>query len=192
MSPENARTRLENGNERFVESRAAHPHQSPERRKEISGGQHPFAAILTCSDSRVVPEILFDQGLGDLLVVRIARNIVDDAVLDTMEYGAAHLDVPLIVVLGHTRCGAVAAAVSGASSPRHMRALHEALEPAVRAARNDAGDAIDNASRRNVILQVERLRRAGPKLAELCEARRLHIVGAMYDIETGAVDWLPE
>lgn len=192
MSHEEARSRLQEGNTRFVENRASHPRRSPERRAELSHGQHPFAAILTCSDSRVVPEILFDQGIGDLFVVRVAGNIVDDAVLGTIEYVAAHLKVPLVVVLGHTRCGAVAAAVDGAPASGHLRVLIDVIRPAVDASRSHPGDPVDNAARENVIRQVERLRRAGPTLAELHDARRLHIVGAMYDIRTGVVDWLPE
>lgn len=191
MSPEDARTRLADGNTRFVEDRAELPRRSPGRRREISSGQHPFAAVLTCSDSRVVPEILFDQGLGDLFVVRVAGNIVDDAVRGTMEYGAFHLELPLIVVLGHTRCGAVAAAVAQAPPQGCIRALTDAIGPAVEVSRSLPGDPVDNAARENVILQVEKLRRAASTLVELHEEGRLRIVGALYDVETGVVDWLP-
>jgi carbonic anhydrase len=191
MSTDEAQTKLRDGNRRFLENRSLHPHQTPERRKEISDAQHPFAAILTCSDSRVVPEIIFDQGLGDLFVLRVAGNIVDDAILETLEYGAAHLKVSLIVVLGHTRCGAVTAVVAGAFPAGHMRALVDAIAPAVDTSRGNPGDPVENAARQNVILQVERLRQSRPTLVELHEARQLHIVGAMYNIETGVVEWLP-
>lgn len=191
MSTDEAQTQLRDGNRRFVENRSVHPHQTPERRKEISTAQRPFAAILTCSDSRVVPEIVFDQGLGDLFVVRVAGNVVVDAVLGALEYGAAHLKVSLIVVLGHTRCGAVTAVVAGAPPAGHMRALVDAIESAVDTSRGNPGDPVENAARQNVILQVERLRRSRPTLVELYEARQLHIVGAMYDIGTGVVEWMP-
>jgi carbonic anhydrase len=190
MSVDQALNRLKDGNKRYVDNCPTYPHRTPERRKELAGGQSPFAAILTCSDSRVVPEIIFDQGLGDLFVVRLAGHVIDDTVLGTLEYGAARLKVPLVVVLGHTRCGAVTAAVKSASSDDHISTLTDALQPAVEMSRGSAGDPVENAVRENVMLQVERLRRSGPVFAELCEAHRLRVVGAVYDIETGEIEWL--
>jgi carbonic anhydrase len=181
---------LKKGNARYAENRPTHPRRGAKQRRELSTAQRPFAAILTCSDSRVVPEILFDQGLGDLFVVRNGGNVVDDTVLGTLEYGAAHLKTPLIVVLGHTRCGAVTAAVRGDFPNDHTRTLMRALHPAVEKSYVRRGDPVENASRRNVGLSVENLRRSKPTLAPLCKSGALRIVGALYDIETGLVDWL--
>jgi carbonic anhydrase len=180
---------LKEGNQRYRESRLAHPHQSAERRLEVSTAQHPFAQILACSDSRVSPEIIFDEGLGDLFVVRVAGNIVDDAVIGSLEYGAEHLHAPLIVVLGHKSCGAVTAAVQAPEVHDHVLTLIDAILPAVLSAKNQPGDAIQNAVRANVELTVERLRRSWPTLRRLDGSGAIRILGAIYDLESGEVEW---
>jgi carbonic anhydrase len=190
MTPDQALERLKDGNRRFVENRLQHPHQTPEWRAEITSGQHPFAQILSCSDSRVVPEILFDTGIGDLFVLRVAGNVVDDAILGSLEYGAAHLNIPLTVVLGHTCCGAVTAACEGADTGDHIIALMESLSPAVESARGQGGDFVENTVRTNVRLETEVLRQSEPTLAPLSERGAIRIVGAIYDIATGRVEWL--
>ncbi|UCH83779.1 MAG: carbonic anhydrase [Candidatus Latescibacterota bacterium] len=190
MNANEALKKLADGNRRFVDGRPTHPHQKPERRAITSSAQQPFAQVLTCSDSRVVPEILFDTGIGDIFVLRVAGNIVDDAVLGSLEYGAAHLNIPLIVVLGHTRCGAVTAAVEGADTGDHITALVESLLPAVEASRSKPGDPVENAVRANVFLETEILRQSEPTLAKLWETRAIQVVGAVYDIGTGEVEWL--
>lgn len=193
MRAESALRMLEEGNRRFVENRLVHPHQTPERRTEILGGQRPFACVLTCSDSRVVPELLFDCGLGDLFVVRVAGNVVDGAVFESLEFGAAHLHLPLIVVLGHTKCGAVTVAVSGdPASGRLARTIVDLLRPAVESARGQAGDPVTNAVVANVRMAGEKLRRSWPVLSGLQERGELRIVGAVYDIATGEVMWLDD
>ena len=125
LSPQDAWARLRAGNARFVDGRPEHPNQSFAHRIEVAKGQHPYAIVLTCSDSRVPPEILFDTGLGDIFVIRVAGNTADDAAIASMEYAVEHLHVPLIVVLGHERCGAVQAAVQavdqGERPPRPPR-----------------------------------------------------------------------
>jgi hypothetical protein len=120
VSPEAALTRLVEGNKRFVAGSTTHPDQTAERRTETAKGQHPFAIILTCADSRLSPEILFDEGIGDLFVVRNAGNLLDDHVLGSIEYAVEHLHATLIVVLGHTKCGAVSAAVAGSLRGRAL------------------------------------------------------------------------
>jgi carbonic anhydrase len=187
MEPENEK-RLEElleGNRRFFEERGVHPRSSAMRRGEVAGGQKPFAVVVACSDSRVPPEILFDQGLGDLFVVRTAGNVVDDTALGSIEYAVAHLGVRLVVVLGHTRCGAVGAAIEGGGAEGHLASVLEALVKPVEEVRRQEGDVHDLASRRNVELIVAGLKRSEPVLASL--AGRLDVVGCYYDLDTGRV-----
>src|SRR5262252_9569528 len=131
LSADEALKKLIAGNERYVRAKVNHPDESLARRKELTTGQHPFAVILGCADSRVSPELLFDEGLGDLFVIRVAGNIVDDAVLGSIEYAVEHLDTKLIVVLGHEKCGAVSAAVEGGDVPGHLKALVAAIQASV-------------------------------------------------------------
>ncbi len=180
-------TRLLEGNRRYAAGQPAHPDQAPARRQELVAGQHPFAAILGCADSRVPPEILFDQGLGSLFVVRVAGNIVDDVVLGSLEYAAEHLGVSLIVVLGHTHCGAVHAAAAGGAHEGAVARLIEALRPAVEVARTQPGDLVNHAVRANVVRAVGQLRDAQPVLAAAAAQGRLQITGAIYDLSTGMV-----
>ncbi|MBP2681469.1 MAG: hypothetical protein H6Q78_1332 [Candidatus Krumholzibacteriota bacterium] len=184
---------LREGNRRFAEDRPIRPHQTPDWRVGLCDGQRPFASILSCSDSRVVPEILFDQGIGDLFVVRIAGNIVDAAGLESLEYSATHLRVPLIVVLGHTRCGALTIAVSARSEKRNDGShLLELLRPAVETSRGEPGDSVRNAVFANVRIGVDTLRHGSPALRPLLEDEKLRITGAIYDIGTGRVEWLED
>lgn len=155
-------------------------------------GQHPHAEILSCSDSRVPPEIVFDQGLGDLFIVRVAGNVASDTELGSLEYGAEHLHVPLIVVLGHESCGAVTAAVQGGPPEGHIVSLVDLINPAVEKTRGMPGDPVSNAVRMNVELVVKRLRTSTPILSELVAHGKIKIVGAIYSIETGAVTWLSD
>jgi carbonic anhydrase len=193
MKAESALNMLKEGNRRFVEDRLTHPHQTAERRIETLPGQRPFASVLACSDSRVVPEILFDRGLGDLFVVRVAGNVLDTTVLESLEFSAAHLRLPLIVVLGHTKCGALTAAVSDDSARTELApTLMGLLRPAVEAARGQAGDPVTNAVFANVRMALGALRRATPPILELRERGELRIVGAVYDISTGGVEWLED
>lgn len=178
------------GNKRFVTSSLEHPHWTPERRTQINDGQSPFAVILGCSDSRVPPEVVFDQGLGDLFVIRTAGNIVDDVALGSIEYAAAHLNTPLIMVLGHTNCGAVAAAIEGGAVEGHISSIVDALRPAVEEARAMEGDLLDNAARINAGLIAEKLRTAVPVLSMLVAAGRLEVAAAYYHLETGMVEIL--
>jgi len=181
---------LHAGNIRHAGGWPTQPHQTRERRLEIASAQRPFAAILGCSDSRVPPEIVFDQGLGDLFVVRTAGHVVDHIVLASLEYAVEHLKVPLIVVLGHTRCGAVAAAVEGGEHPGHLGHLVEAIRPAVEAVEGQPANVLDRAVRENVIRVVAELEASTPVLAHLVQGETLSIVGAVYALETGRVEFL--
>jgi len=181
---------LDAGNVRYAGGWPTQPHQTRERRLEIASAQRPFAALLGCSDSRVPPEIVFDQGLGDLFVVRTAGHVVDHMVLASLEYAVEHLKVPLIVVLGHTRCGAVAAAIEGGELPGHLHDLVEAIRPAVEAAEDERAHLLDRAVKENVIRVVAALEASRPVLAHLVQEETLSIVGAVYALETGRVEFL--
>jgi len=181
---------LKAGNAHFLAKKFVHPHQTSARQKELASGQHPHCAILTCADSRVPPEILFDQGLGDMFDVRVAGNIAGDAEIASLEYAAEHLHVPLVVVMGHTHCGAVSAAVEGGELPGKLPSLVAALRPAVDQAAHEPGDRVENAVRDNVIHVVNQLRAARPVLSELTAAGKLRIVGAVYALDTGKVEWI--
>jgi carbonic anhydrase len=187
---EQAMERLMAGNKRYVASKQTHPHQTRERCVELSAGQYPFAVILGCADSRVPPEVIFDQGLGDLFVIRVAGNVLDDIVVGSVEYAAAHLHTPLIVVLGHAKCGAVGATVAGGELEGHLPSLAEAIQPAVDQVRDLPGDLVDNAVRANAKMVAEQLRSSQPVLAELANAGELKIVAARYDLDTGLVELL--
>jgi len=183
---------LKAGNEHHVAKHYQHPHETAARQRELSGGQHPHATILSCADSRVPPEILFDQGLGDLFDVRVAGNIAADAELASIEYSVEHLHVPVVVVMGHQRCGAVTAATESGDPGGHLPVLVAAIRPAVEAARKLPGDLVDNAVRINVENVVRNLRGSQPVLAEAVHSGTLRIVGAVYSLDTGKVTWLPE
>ena len=180
------------GNARFVAGKAEHPHQSVERRTEVAAGQKPFAVVIACADSRTSPELLFDQGLGDIFVVRLAGNIVDDAALGSVEFAVASLGARLIVVLGHEKCGAVKAALGvsngEAKPPGHIAGIVEAISPAVAASKGRAGDALDNAIAENVREVVERVRTASTVLAPFIKSGELTVVGARYDLDEGKVE----
>lgn len=187
MDSTHALEKLIAGNQRYVSGHLAHHHQSGSRMRAIAHGQHPFAIILGCADSRVPPEIIFDQGLGDLFVIRVAGNILDDAILGSIEYAVEELGTTLVLVLGHERCGAVAATVKHAAVSGHISTLLNAIQPAVNQAKAELGDLLDNAVRANIKLVVEQLKSSMP-VAELVERGRLQIAGAQYNLEHGEVE----
>ncbi len=189
-SAEQAAAMLFAGNRRYVAGETEHPNQSGERRASVVGGQAPFAIVLGCSDSRVPPEIIFDAGLGDLFVVRVAGNIIDDAVLGSIEYAAAHLGTPLVVALGHAGCGAVTAAVSGTEAEGHLPCVLSAIRPAVEKAELRPGDATDHAIRANARLAASQMAERSSVLAGLVQAGKLRIIAAYYDLATGRVEKL--
>lgn len=195
ITAEQAVQKLLDGNARFVSGNVEHPNQSAERRAEVVSGQHPFAIVVGCSDSRVPPEIIFDQGIGDIFVVRTAGQVMDDAALGSIEYGAEHLGIPLVVVLGHDSCGAVKATVEGGEAPGHIASLVEAIQPAVDEAAKGMSETNEeellNASIDiNVKNIVEQLETSEPILSELVEEGELTIVGARYHLDSGEVEIL--
>ena len=184
-------TRLQQGNERYVAGAPTASARDAGRRAEVAQGQHPFAVVVCCSDSRVGPEVVLDQGLGDIFVVRTAGEVVDDVGLGSIEYAVEHLHVPLILVLGHERCGAVDAAVSGAQPHDHLASVLAAIQPVVAKTQGEPGDALDNAVRAQVRHVVEQLAGSQPVLSEQVKAGQLRVVGARYDLDTGRVELLP-
>jgi len=180
------------GNAHHVAHRYQHPHETAERQRELASSQSPHAEILSCADSRVPPELIFDQGLGDLFIIRVAGNVVSDTELGSLEYGAEHLHVPLLVVLGHQHCGAVTAAVEGGEAEGHIAALVNLLRPAVEKTRGMPGDHVENAVTANVEMVVKQLRASTPILAKLVSEGKLKVVGAVYSLDTGKVTWLPD
>jgi carbonic anhydrase len=190
LTGEQALQRLLEGNARFVSDKSAHPDQTMERRVELTKGQSPFAIVLTCSDSRVAPELFFDQGLGDLFVIRNAGNVLDDHVIGSMEYAVEHLHAPLIIVVGHEKCGAVSAAVAGGEIPGHIRSVTEDLAPAVEQTKSLPGDKVDNAVRANAVRGAGILAHVEPILKEAAGRTNLLIVAARYDLTTGKIEIL--
>lgn len=193
ISSDAARKRLLAGNARYVSGKPLRVDHSS-RREAVAPAQMPFAIVLGCSDSRVPPELLFDQGLGDIFTVRVAGNIADDLALGSMEYAVEHFATPLIVVLGHEKCGAVSAAVaavaSGSLPPPHIASLVTALRPAVEASKGMPGDAVENAIITHVRQTVAALTASSPILAEAVEHHRLAIAGAEYHLRSGNVSYL--
>jgi carbonic anhydrase len=175
------------GNRRYASGAGHHPRQSAYRRAEVLPAQHPFAVIIGCSDSRVPPELIFDCGLGDLFVVRTAGHAVDDAGYASVQYVVEHLGVQLIVVLGHSGCGAVKAVIDRVEAPGHLGILIARLQSAVDAAAGRTGDLLQNAVTENIGQTVAHLRTLPPVLAGLVAAGKVSIVGAHYDLETGLV-----
>lgn len=196
LSPDEALARLKEGNARYITDAPFRGVEGRERRVEIARGQQPFAVLVGCSDSRVPPELLFGRGLGELFIYRVAGNTVDRAALGSIEYAVAELGVPLVLVLGHERCGAVAAAVSVVEKntvfPGAIGEMVEPIVPAVLRARSKGGDLLDEAVRENVRGVAGRLRQEGPILADAIRAGKLRIVGARYDLDDGAVDFFDE
>ncbi len=191
MTSDQALQALIDGNARYVAGNPTHPHQDMQRLNEVAQGQTPFAIILSCADSRVAPEVFFDQGVGDIFVIRVAGNVAtDDTVVASMEYAVEMLGVPLLMVLGHQRCGAVGAAVQGGELPGRLNSLAKAISPAVEKSKNMPGDAVENAVAANVQLNVEKLASMEPIFMRKVQAGALKIVGARYSLDTGRVELL--
>jgi carbonic anhydrase len=183
--------RLKEGNERYVANKSIDLNESQSRRIELAKGQNPFATIFSCVDSRVPPELIFDRGLGDLFVIRTAGQVIDNAVLGSLEFGVAELKIPLLLVLGHEKCGAVKATVeaveNNGTAEAEINWLVDGIRPAVEVAKMQSGDLLDNAVKANVLLTVERLKRSSI-LSEALEKGALKIIGARYDLDTGIVE----
>jgi carbonic anhydrase len=188
---------LMDGNARFAKGKATSPRRSPADFRSVSEAQNPIAVVVACADSRVSPELLFDSGIGELFVIRVAGNVVGGAgvtVKGSIEYAIAELNVPLVMVLGHTNCGAVKAAVKHIdekdSLPGSINGLVELIKPAVSKVHGRSGELYVNVTRANVIAGIERLRSLQPILAPRVAAGSVKVVGGVYDLQTGAVTLL--
>jgi len=196
ISADEALKTLKDGNARYLEGKPQHPHQDRARRGLTAGqGQHPLATVLTCSDSRVPPEILFDQGLGDIFVVRVAGNVAAVDEIGSMEYAVDHLATPIVVVLGHTQCGAVTAVVDNAKLPPNIASLVEPIKPAVEKAREAnpqaAKDVLLNAAVKDNIWQgINDMLKDSAIIREKVRDGKAKVVGALYELDTGNIQWL--
>lgn len=189
MPADKALALLREGNDRYIGHHETHPDASLERRAELTKGQHPYAVILGCADSRVPPELVFDAGLGDLFVIREAGNVVDNVVLGSVEYAVEHLGVRLIMVLGHEKCGAVTAAINH-TKEAHISSIVKAIQPAVQSSKREPGDAVHNCVLANARRVAGQLRNARPVLSHAVEKGELRVVAADYDLATGKVSIL--
>lgn len=181
--------KLMQGNRRYVAERLEHPRRSSARRRRLAEGQRPFAVILGCSDSRVPPAVVFDQGLGDLFVVRVAGNVASPTALGSIEYAVDQLGTRLVMVLGHSSCGAVTAALEGGKTPGSIGSLLKLIRPALAGAKRKPGDPVANAVHANVRQQVRQVRRS-PVIASWVKKSRVRVVGGVYDLQTGKVQML--
>ena len=182
--------KLKEGNKRFVAGKLEHPNHCHESRGLLTKGQAPIATVLTCADSRVPPVDIFDQGLGDLFVVRVAGNIVGDHTLGSIEYAVKHLKTPVVVVMGHESCGAVAAVAAGAALEGHIGTLAPPIQAAIKKVENMEGDLVDNASRELARQIADNIATSEPVIADLVNDGQTKVVPAYYSLETGEVSFL--
>ncbi|MEG4583310.1 carbonic anhydrase [Microcoleus sp. MON1_C5] len=191
LTPDAALQKLIDGNKRFVDSKRQSPNQDLPRLLEVAVAQKPFAAILGCADSRFPSEIIFDQGLGDLFVCRVAGNVATPEEIGSLEFGTLVLGAKVLVVVGHKRCGAVDATIKGAQVPGQIGSLLDAIKPAVESSKSQTGDKLENASKANVVVQANKLK-ASPVISKLIAENKLKVVGGYYDLDTGRVTILSE
>jgi carbonic anhydrase len=193
LSPDAALDRLMKGNVRYVDG-VTKRHDFKHEREPLSKGQNPFAAVLSCADSRIAPELCFDTARGDVFVCRVAGNFADEEIIASFEYAVSVLNAPLIMVLGHGACGAVDATIKSikdnATLPGHLPALVHALTPAVQAAQKEPGDLLANAIRSNVAMTVDRLKTTAPILKAAFDDKKIRVVGGVYELGTGRVELL--
>jgi carbonic anhydrase len=201
IPPSEAFDKLKAGNERFASNELSHTQRiNDARRQELTQGQAPFAAVLTCADSRTSPSHIFDAGLGELFVCRNAGNLIDEATLGSIEYAAAHTGCPLLCVLGHNKCGAVGAAVAAAKDPTvfetpNVDDIVRRLLPAVLATRPQASDDAawtDEAAKKNVQMVCEHVKQRSPLLRSMIEKGDFKVVGGFYDLGSGQVEYILE
>ncbi|MBV8569018.1 MAG: carbonic anhydrase [Acidobacteriaceae bacterium] len=192
ISSDQALARLMEGNKRYASDNEQHPDETRARRKELESGQHPFAVILSCADSRVPPELIFDQGLGDLFVIRVAGNVAGGDDLASIEYAVEHLHIKLILVLGHEKCGAITAAVEGAHESGHLKDLLAEIQPSVHETRDVPGDKVHNCVLANARRVAREIRESDPFLRDLIQKEQVTVVAADYALDSGVVTVLDE
>ncbi len=191
LSAEDAIKKLVEGNERFVELHLKHPDSNKKRRHEMLKGQHPFVVILSCSDSRVPPELIFDQGLGDIFEIRNAGNVLDEHVIGSIEYAVMHCGVKLIVIMGHQDCGAIAATLSGKSETKYIKSLEDSIQPAVEDCKKQGLKVnSDNVVKAHVMQDINELMTQDTDLVKYMKENNVKLVPAYYHLDTGKVDFL--
>ena len=190
LSASKALDKLKEGNKRFVELKQKHPDEDKKRRKEMLKGQNPFVVILSCSDSRVPPELIFDQGLGDIFEIRNAGNVLDDHVIGSIEYAVMHCGVKLIVIMGHQDCGAIAATLSGISETKYIKSLEDSILPAVEDCKEQGLEInSDNVVKAHVKQDIEELLSQDTELVKYMKEHKVEIIPAYYHLDTGVVDF---
>ena len=191
LSAEQAIEKLKQGNKRFVELKLKHPDSDKKRRKEMLKGQHPFVVILSCSDSRVPPELIFDQGLGDIFEIRNAGNVLDDHVIGSIEYAVMHCGVKLIVIMGHQDCGAIAATLSGVSETKYIKSLEDSIQPAIEDCKEQGLEInSDNVVKAHIMQDINELISQDTELVKYMKEHEVKIVPAYYHLDSGKVDFL--
>ena len=186
---------LTTGNARFAAGHSKHPHMDLRRIHEVAAGQHPHAVVLTCSDSRVLPEALFDQGIGDLFVIRVAGNVANNDEIASCEYAVEHFNCPVLVVLGHSNCGAVTAVVNRDREPEDIGRLVNHTSEAVERVRQQSpqlngADLLAACVKENVLETIADLKKGCPEIADRVRENKLKLVGAVYSLDNGRVTWL--
>lgn len=191
ISAEKAMQKLKEGNKRFVQLHLKHPDATKKRRAEMLKGQHPFVVILSCSDSRVPPELIFDQGLGDIFEIRNAGNVLNKHVIGSIEYAVMHCGVKLIVIMGHQDCGAINATLSGVSETEYIQALEDSIQPAVENCKKRGLEVnSDNVVKAHVLQDINELLEQDTELVKYMKKHHVKIVPAYYHLDSGKVDFL--
>ncbi len=191
LSADEALKKLKQGNKRFVQLHQKHPDESGKRRKEMLKGQHPFVIILSCSDSRVPPELIFDQGLGDIFEIRNAGNVLNPHVIGSIEYAVMHCGVKLIVIMGHQDCGAINATLSGISETEYIKALEDSIQPAIENCKAKGLEInSDNVVKAHVMQDIEELLEQDHELVKYMKEHDVKIIPAYYHLDSGKVEFL--
>lgn len=180
------------GNARFISGKLEHPNHCEESRKGLVAGQEPLAVVLTCADSRVPPVDVFDQGLGDLFVVRVAGNITNDHILGSIEYAVSHLHTPLVMVMGHSSCGAVSAVAQGTKLDGHIASLTPSIDAALKKTKSLEGHWANNAAKELAMTTAKKIAESEPIIADLVKADKVLVVATYYELESGKVALLGE
>ncbi len=178
------------GNKRFVEGKLEHPNHCEESRHAVAEGQEPIATVLTCADSRVPPVDIFDQGIGDIFVVRVAGNIIGDHSLGSIEYAVQHLHTPLVIVMGHSCCGAVGAVASEVKLDGHMSSFTAPIQTAIKSVKEMEGDLVDNATKEVAKMIASQIKNSEPIINDIAQAGNVKVIPAYYDLKTGKVSLL--
>jgi len=191
ISASAALEKLQEGNKRFVKFHSKHPDENKKRRKEMLKGQHPFAVILSCSDSRVPLEIIFDQGIGDLFEIKNAGNVLDEHVIGSIEYAVLHCGVKLIVIMGHQDCGAIAATLSGISETKYIKALEDSIQPAIEDCKKKGIEINSgNVIKAHVMQDIRELLEQDTELVKYMKEHDVQMIPAYYHLDSGKVEFL--